>query len=288
MSGAVAFGSGDSTPPDGGRPHVSRTMPGREVAAVHPAAMLRTVVDGLALPLPTRTRLIHELTQDLDGLTRRLVARGVPLEEARRRAMETLAPDPVTLAEIEALALPRYRRLTAGLQPSRLRLVERGALALATVALLALEASALVGAGLLDDPSAFLGPVLALGTLTIVTVVAKAFQLGVKGEHRQPRRGLRLVDGLVGLILCTAVVGTLVDFIGLATVMEATPAGGHDLVAAWVVRDAALLSTGIILALTGALGRFGLTTCIAHMEHRHRQALDTDFTSPFHNEELES
>lgn len=287
MSDTVASHPGPA-PRDGDPPNVVRTTMGEEAGAVHPADMVRSMVNDLSLPLPTRTRLIRELTQDLDGLTRRLVARGVPLDEAHRRAMEILAPDPTTLAEIEALSLPRYRRLTGSLRPSRLRLIERSALVLATVALLALEASALVGARLLDDPSAFLGPVLALGALTVVAALAKAFQLGVKGQHRQPRRGLRIVDGLAALTLITATLGVLVDLIGLATTMEATPAGGHELVTAWVVRDAALLSTGIILAVTGALGRFGLSTWITQMEHRHRQALESEIESPFHNEELQS
>lgn len=288
MSGAVTSHPRPSRDEGDASVHPSRTS--RDVVAVHPAAMVRAMVEGLSLPLPTRTRLIQELTQDLNGLTRRLVARGVPLDEARRQAIEMLAPDPTTLAEIEAFSLPFYQRLTASLRPSRLRRAERAALALATVALLALEASALLGAGLLDDPSAFLWPVLALGALTLAAVLTKAFQLWVKGQHRRPRRGLRLVDGLAGLTLCAAVVGVLVDFIGLATAMEAAPAAGADMVTAWVVRDAALLSTGIILALAGALGRFGLSAWITHVEHRHRQAIQPEIESPslIHSKELES
>lgn len=279
MSGAVT--SHPRPPRDESDANVHRRATSGEVVAGRPAAMVRTMVDGLSLPLPTRTRLIRELTQDLNGLTRRLVARGVPLDEARRRAIEMLAPDPTTLAEIEAFSLPLYRRLTGSLRPSRLRRAERAALVLATVALLALEASALLGAGLLDDPSAFLWSVLALGALTITAVLAKAFQLWVKGQHRRPRRGLRLVGGLAGLTLGAAVVGVLVDFIGLATAMETVPVAGADMVTAWVVRDAALLSTGIILALAGALGRFGLSAWIAHVEHRYRQALEPEPESSF-------
>lgn len=239
---------------------------------VDPGEMPGAMIDG-SLPLPRRTRLIHELSSDLDGLTEVLVARGVPRSEARARARETVLPDASTLAEIERLSLPFYRRLTLHADPAHVRRLERLALVLASLFILVVEASALLRAGLLDDPSAFLWPVLVLGALTVASVLAKGFQLWVKGHHRRPRSGLGLVGALAGLTFVTAFGGVMVDFIALASAMEGVPPGGQELVAAWLVRDAALLSAGIILALAGGLGRFVLSTWITHAEERHRHAL---------------
>lgn len=249
-------------------------------ADTDPRETLGSMMDG-SLPLPRRTRLIREISSDLDGVTAVLVARGVPMGEARARARETVLPDASTLAEIEGLSLPVYRRLTLGADPARVRQLERLALVLATLSILVMEASALVGAGLLDDPSPFLWPVLLLGASTMTALLAKAFQLWIKGHHRRPRRGLGLVGVLAGLTFVTALGGVMVDFIALASVMEGVPPDGHELVAGWVVRTATLLSTGIILALAGGLGRFVLSAWITHVEESHRRALHTVSTPIF-------
>ena len=240
------------------------------------ARSLARIVEDLSLPLPARTRLLQELASDLHDFTDSLVTRGVPWHEARRRAAETVVPDASALSEIEGLLVPRYRKLTGGLSANALRRSERAALAIATLILVSLQTSALLKAELLADPSPFLWPVLATGAATLALVLAKAFQLWIKGQHQRPRRALGLVAGLSGATLCLAIGGVLVDLIRLCAAMEQSPSDGPALVTAWIVRDAALLSSGILLALTGALGWFALSAWITHVEHRHRRALDHD------------
>lgn len=240
----------------------------------------------LAMPLPARTRLLNELRHDLEGLTTRLVARGMPFEEARRRASETLVPDGAALTELERLSAPRYVRATAGLRPSVVRLVERGALALATTALISAAAWALVRADLLADASPFLWPVLGLGAVLGAAVLAKAFELWVKGAHDRPRRGLGAIAALSATTLWLGCTGTLVDLVRLATVLESRPEEAVARATAWLVRDSALLATASILTLAGALGWLALSTWIAHVEHAHREAmaLGDDFRSPHDKE----
>lgn len=228
-----------------------------------------------ALPLPARTRLLRELRADLDGMTRRLVEAGVAPDEARRRAAETLLPDDVTLRELERMGAPWYRRVTGSMDMAGVIRAERTALVLATVAILGFEASVLVGAGLLADPSPFLWPVLALGAVVLTAVTAKAFQLWVKGAHDRPRRGLTAIAVFSALTLATGSVGALCDLTFLAGTLERSPADSVPLATRWLVQDAALLSTAIILSVAGALGWFVLSRWIVHAEHAHREAAVT-------------
>lgn len=240
---------------------------------------IRSLGSRLALPLPARTRLLRELREDLEGLTTRLESTGLSTVEARRRAREVLVPDTETLRELERLGMPWYRRVTADLDPQALRRAERIVLAVATVMLLGVEAATLVGAGLLRDPSPFLWPVLGMGAILLTSVLAKAFELWVKGEHARLRRGLGALAALAGCTVGLACTGALVDFIGLATTLEADSSQATRLTTQWLVRDAALLSSAIILSVAGALGWFALRSWIAVAEHAHETALDIERTS---------
>lgn len=236
-------------------------------------AALRRLGTRLAIPLPTRTRLLHELKYDVEGFTTRLVARGMPLEEARLRASETLIPDESALSELERLSTSRYRRATADLTPSVLRLAERSALAVATAGALGGAAAGLLRAGLLTDASPFLWPVLTLGGLLGATVLAKVFELWVKRAHDRPRRGVGTIAALSATIFWVGCTGVLVDLVRLSTALEREPEGAGRRLTEWLVRDAALLATAIIVALAGALGWFVVSSWITHVEHAHQQAM---------------
>ncbi|MFW6088619.1 MAG: hypothetical protein ACODAB_02630, partial [Gemmatimonadota bacterium] len=72
------------------------------------AAELRALAERLDLPQPIRADIVRELDADLRGLAGTLEARGVPSEEARRRAVETLLPTPAALARLVSQHRPLY------------------------------------------------------------------------------------------------------------------------------------------------------------------------------------
>ena len=92
------------------------------------APVLREVERGMELPIPDRIRILRELEFDLEELWGRLVADGVPAEEARLKALDALVPDAGSLDELDRLHAPLYRRLTSHLSEGRLRFAERLAL----------------------------------------------------------------------------------------------------------------------------------------------------------------
>jgi hypothetical protein len=106
-----------------------------------------------------------------------LVAEGLSMDEARRRASEALVPDAKSLNALERLHEPLYKRFTALITPDRLRVGERWALAVTASVLLA-GGLALLRINLLDQP--VLWPALALGAVLFAAVLAKAFELWVK------------------------------------------------------------------------------------------------------------
>lgn len=266
MSAPVA-GPDPGTPPTG--------APGARRGAADFTPLLREVGRRLRAPLPRRVRILRELASDLEALHGTLVADGVEPDEARRRAAEALVPDGSALAALERIHEPWYRRLTRGETADRVRRLERGALAVLTAAVLALAAATLLRADLLSRPSPFLWPVLGLGALLFAVAAAKAFQLWIKGEHRAPRRGLAT---LLGLSIATGILGVggvLLDLYLLAARLEADPARAEALVPAWLVRDAALLSVALLVAVSGALAWFLLRHWVAMVEAAQHDILSS-------------
>lgn len=248
-----------------------------------PRSIFREISDRLEAPLPQRTRFLRELSSDLDLLTRSFVAEGHPPEEARRRAAAALVPDPATLAHLGHIHASWYRRVTGRLSARLLMRIERGTLVTAVVALIVTEARALLQLDLFVDPSPFLLPVLAAGTLTLAAVAAKGFELWVKRDHRRPRRGLGVILGLAGGTLALAGWGVLFDLVELATLLESSPELAGALVYPTVAREAALVSIAILFALAGALGWFVASHWIAFAEHAHERAIRLD-DSPVHSD----
>jgi len=237
------------------------------------APVLREVERGLALPIPERLRILRELEFDLEELWGRLVSEGLSAEEAHRKALDALVPDTGTLGELDRLHTPLYKRLTRHLTPGRLMLAERSALVLATTSVLLAQGITLLRLNLLQDPSPFMWPVLVGGTLLFALGVTKVFQLWIKGDHAHPGRGLRTILGVSGLILTMGISGIILDLYRLSSILERTPELAGDLTSVWLVRDSALLSVAIILALAGGLFWFILSQWVAVVSGARRELL---------------
>jgi hypothetical protein len=163
--------------------------------------------------------------------------------------------------------------VTASVRVGRLRALERGALALATAAVLLVETILLLRADLLDRPSPFLWPVLGVGGLLFALCAAKTFELAIARDHRDPARGLRAILALAGVALATGCLGVLVDTYRLASVLEASPGLAEALGTRWLMRECALLSAALLVALAGGLTWFVLAQWVSGMAGARREAL---------------
>lgn len=220
---------------------------------------LRKLDGQLAIPLRKRLAVLSELEADLEELTRSLVARGRPEEEARRMALEALVPDGTAMGELRRLHSSTYARLSQRFGRSRLRVIERTALVLVTTGVMTIEAAALMGADLSYDPSPFMWPLLWLTGLLFATIAATAFSLWIKKDHDAARPGTRTILGLSGLVLLSGVVGVTVDLYLLAQAVEALRGEQGALILRWLRRDGALLSVSMLASMAGGLAWFVFT-----------------------------
>lgn len=237
---------------------------------------LRELDGRLAVPIPERVRILRELEFDLEQLHARFIASGLRAEAARARALEALLPTPGAVEQLASLHAPVYQRLTRGLSEDRLRLLERTALALATAAVLLVEAFVLLRSWRFSITPWLIAPVLGAGTLLFAVIAATGFRLWVRGDHSRARRGVDMVLGLAGATLFVGLVSAFADTYRVTATLAVSPELAATLVLQWLRRDAALLSVSILIALAGALAWFVMTQRVAAISWAHRDALGLD------------
>lgn len=243
---------------------------------------LRSVEQSLQIPLPERTRILRELQFDLEELQARFVSQGVEPTEARQRALDALVPDGAVLEQLDRLHQSAYHRVTRRLDDRHLRMLERSALAVMTAVVLGVQTTALFRLDLLSDPSPFLGPVLALGGVTLALGFWKAFELWVKRDYERPERGLGIILGMCAVILGTGFGGLLLDLYWLAERLEAAPELSGPLIRESLSRDSVLVAITFLIALMGGLLWLILSQWLAWVSGAHRAVLglDTSSTKP--------
>ncbi len=242
--------------------------------------ILGGVSERLRAPLPRKTRFLRELSDDLEALTARFVADGLPTREARARAVEALVPDDATLARLDRLHASWYARVTGPLDGERLRRAERAALVACFALLLVVEARAVLAGGFVQYRSPFLWPVLMAGSLVVLAVAAKAFEFWIKRDHSAPRFGLRGLLGLSAAPLVVAACGTWFDVITLAGRLQQSPELADPLLLRTLIEEASMLSIALLFALFGGLGWLILNQWLAVHEHACQRALFQSFPIP--------
>lgn len=238
---------------------------------------LREVAAGLDLPGPMRARILLELGGDLDDMRDALVVRGMAPEEAHRLAVEALIPEPAALAALTGQHRPLYQRLADGLaDPVRHRL-ERVGLIAGVAALLGFGLLVLSDFDLLADPAPATIPLLALVAALGGLALWKLFEVHVLRDHRprRLRRGLGWLPVVATATLVLALGGVAVDLYFVAGHLEAGATDRASLLLAWLKRDAATASLGLIVGSLAIALWIWLSASIARVEQAEADVLLT-------------
>jgi hypothetical protein len=238
---------------------------------------LRAIAAALDLPAPARARILLELGGDLDDMHEALVGAGMTPAEARRRAIDVLVPEPATLAALVGQHRPFYQRLADGLaDPLRHRL-ERAGLIAGVATLLAFALIVLSDFDLLVDPAAATIPLLALGAAFCGLALWKLFEVHVRRDHRpgRLRRGLGWLPAVATAAVVLALGGIAVDLYLVAGHLEAGAADRTSVLLAWLRRDAAMASLGLIVGSLAIALWIWLSASIARVEEAEADVLLT-------------
>jgi hypothetical protein len=222
-----------------------------------------------SLPTPARARILAELGSDLDSYYDYYRGRGLSDGDAREQAEAKVLATPDALQELIALHMTTHRRMLDAAAAQPVGILDRLLLAGCVVPALALAVATAIPQLLSDRLSPALIPVLACGA----GVAWHVLRLGFSTAPRSS-----LYAGLPKL-LQFGVIGALAGFIGfLVTLYRAGLAMGAaqpgDPTRLWelVAQDAAVASSGLLLAIGAGFTWFVFARRIAALDAREAQS----------------
>lgn len=239
------------------------------------ARELHQLADRLHLPPSVRSRILLELAADLHDLETSLRRAGASVEDAHRRAVETLVPTADVLADLEGLHRPLYQRLVDRFSdPARHRL-ERAIMLLVGGGLVALGGVWLGREGIFTDSSAFLWPLLALGFATAVMGAWKSFELFVKKDRgsRLLRHGMWVLPVVAVAAVVIGLGGVALELYSLADQLATDRSREGVELLRWLRRDTAMLSIGLLVSSIAGVLWLMISAGLARMEQSEAELL---------------
>lgn len=240
----------------------------------------------LDLPQPARARILLELAADLEDAHARLRRQGLDEEEARRRAVERLAPSDEALDELVTLHSRRLRRWLYGLRPGVLSRLERGLLGAVLLLVALLIVPVVLRPGFAADAGAAVWPVLGCAGLGAVVFLAKLYELEIKQRHElhSLRRGVEWIAGLGVLTVASGMFGSAIGLTRAARGAVAAPDRWLSPLVDWLTASSALMIASLLGGIVCALLWFGLQQRIGRIATLESESLMEMTTPPIPRE----
>ena len=219
------------------------------------AALLRRIDESLDIPQPSRSRVILEISSDMDDLYRHYLEQGLGEEDARSRTIEEFDLSEEAIASIARVHDSPVRRLLDRFSARTRSIAERAALILAMAPVALLGCRLALSGGMFEDSGFWIWPLLA-GTVAAAALGAsKWYRLFVVKEHGIRSIRARLDAALYIALgqLSTGFAGMYVDLFRTWARSSADRAMTTYYLAHWLERSSALLSTAMLAALLSGL-----------------------------------
>jgi hypothetical protein len=219
------------------------------------AALLKRIDETLDIPQPSRSRVILEISADMEDLYDHYVGQGLDEPQAMDKTIEDfdLSPEAVAaIAEIHDSPLRRFLDRFSGRTRSTL---EKTALALATIPVIYIGLRLAQTGGMSRDSGVWIWPLLAGTVAALALGVSKWYGLYVVKEHNV-RAVRKRLDAALYIALGQLSIGFLGMYVDLfQTWVNASADKEMTIVylAHWLQRSSALLSTSMIAALVSGL-----------------------------------
>lgn len=219
------------------------------------SAILMNIDKLLNIPQPSRSRVLLEISADMQDLYEHYVRQGLDDEQAMNRTIEEF-----DLSAEEVAAIARVHDSSLGRFLDRFSARTRGtlestalALTMIPVALVAYRLAA--SGGMFKDSGMWILPLLVGAIAAIALGVSKWYGLFVVKNHniRAVRKRLNVVLYIALGQLVTGFVGMYIDLFQTWVTSSADKAMTTRYLAYWLQRSSALLSTAMIAALVSGL-----------------------------------
>ncbi|GJQ64632.1 MAG: hypothetical protein SCALA702_36850 [Melioribacteraceae bacterium] len=240
--------------------------------------LLREINSRLALPQPLKSRVILEISGDIEDTFDYYINKGFTESDAEKKTLDKFSLSEESLAELINLHTSQYKSWLNNLSENTRAIWEKTLLSLVMMIVLVSFYTSINSAPFFQNTSYFTYPVLALFFITIGAGLIKFYQFYVvkKHETQKLRTGLNLVLYLTLVTFFTGVFGYFAEqylssgagilsgeyfFLGLLTNAESL-AQSVD----WMIRSTSLMMTTLGVSLTTLLIWFFLTNKAGSIE----------------------
>jgi len=236
---------------------------------------LRALSERLRLPQAARSRILLEISGDLDDLFRTCLERGLSEEEAEREAMSRVDLSEEALDDLCRVHGGWLRRVADTLARTAGPVWERALLVVLALGAVGLGGGVLQAVPMSRAAGVALVPVVAVALAGLAAGIRKAWVLMVLGDQRPARlrSGLDAVLGLSVLQIFVAFGALWVTAVGAFRSTAREPLQAGLMTMHWLQSSLALLVVSLSLAIVVGLLWFFLLINVVSIEHREAAAL---------------
>jgi len=219
------------------------------------AAVLRNIDKVLDIPQPSRSRVILEISADMQDLYEHYIGQGLGDEQAWRRTVEEFDLSAEEIAAIAQVHDSQLKRILDRFSARTRGILERTALAATMIPVVLVGYQLALSGGMFKDSGIWMWPLLTGAIAALALGVSKWYGLFVVKEHniRAVRKRLNFVLYIALGQLVTGFVGMYVDLFQTWVTSSVDKAMTVTYLAHWLQRSSALLSTAMIAALASGL-----------------------------------
>lgn len=184
--------------------------------------ILKHINEKLDLPQPTKSRIILEISSDLEDLYEVYIQKGLNENEAKLRADEKLNLTDEALIELEKIHQSFFRRFMNKLNEQGQTRWKRIVLAIVLLFLITISTRTVLTTPFILQASIFIFPILGLFLVIIILSLVKFYKFYIKKEHviKKLRTGLPAILILGGINLFIGIFGYIVElFLSIRTTL---------------------------------------------------------------------
>lgn len=231
-------------------------------------SILREANERLDLPQPEKSRIILEISSDLEDTYRLFLEGGMDEEEAQRKVEEKFDFSDQALADLAMIHETPFRRLLGMVSLQAQSWWER-ALLIAIILFFAAYTGRKVMTGeLMREAGIFIWPVATITVASFVITAWQVYRLYLKKDHciRRLRAGLPSLVFLGGGAVLTGLLGATIDtYLTIQRIMPDMDKA-LSLMTGWGIRSAALMMVSLTSAILTGLAWFALMGKAASIE----------------------
>jgi hypothetical protein len=245
----------------------------------------------LDVPQPVKSRIILEISADLNDLFLHYKNKGLPEAEAAEKAKEKFMLTEETLSELTSLHRPVIRRWLEKISQQAAGRWERMMLLIVLLVIFVPGFQQILSSQFFQKISLFSWPILGMALISSTVFLIKFYSLYLKKDHRlsELRNGLSSLLALGGASLFTSMAGYFIELYSLtqpAVLFASNPLlllilttnNPHDMaifqqIPDWMIRTSAMVMIGILASIMAALFWFLLNAKISRIEQAELETL---------------